>query len=280
MGSLDVHRRSLLSRVVGVVVVVIAMAPAGDSVALDRDLAEASDFRVRVQAALRLGRQGASARADLEAGLRDVHPAVRVACAVALGNLGDAVSVPAIEQAIRTESMASARTAMQDVVARLRSPRTGDASASVESAKYVVQLGAMRNNTGVRTNDFDGVMKQAARSKARSIKGALVVDGTDSAILQRATEKKIPVLLVDGALSRLTQTTGRDGGVIVTARVDLSVRRVPQQTLKGTVSGNASATDDSRASQKAITELQNRAVGGAVESAVSSVASEIAVLAK
>jgi hypothetical protein len=269
-----------VSRVLGVVVVILAMAPAGDSVALDRDLAEASDFRVRVQAALRLGRAGPSARADLERGLRDAHPAVRVACAVALGSLGDPASVPAVEQAIRTETMASAKTAMQDVVAKLKASRAGDAPASVDSAKYIVQLGAMRNNTGVRTNDLDGVMKQAARSKARSIKGALVVEGSDAAVLQKATEKKIPVLLVDGSLTRLTQTTGRDGGVIVTAQVDLSVRRVPQQVLKGMISGSAAASDDSRASQKAITELQNRAVGGAVESAVSSVGSEIAALAK
>ena len=46
------------------------------------------------------------------------------------------------------------------------------------------------------------------------------------------------------------------------------------------VSGNASASDDARGTNKGITELQNRAVNGAVESAMSSVGSEIAALAK
>jgi hypothetical protein len=88
------------------------------------------------------------------------------------------------------------------------------------------------------------------------------------------------VLLVDGSLTRLSQSTGRDGGLTVSAQVDLSIRRVPQQTLKGMVSGNASASDDARNNNRGLSELQNRAVNGAVESAMSSVGSEIAALAK
>jgi HEAT repeats len=276
-----VQLRSLPSRLLGAALVIFAMtATATDSVALDRELTEAADFRLRVQAALRLAKiGGATSRADLEKGLRDAHPAVRVACAVGLGSIGDASSVPAVEAAMRSETMASAKTAMQGVVDKLRSAPKADGT--VENAKYVVQLGSMRNNSGVRPgSDLDGVMQQAARSKARSIKDAFVVDGADAASLKRATDRRIPVLLLDASLTKLTQSTGKDGGVIVTARVDLSIRRVPQQTLKGTVSGNASASDDARASQKAITELQNRAVHSAVQSAVSSVGSEIATLAK
>ena len=274
------QRRSLLSRVLGALVIVLATTAAGDSIA--SDLTDAADFRVRVQAALRIGKQGgASARAELERGLRDSHPAVRASCAVALGNMGDAASIPSIEAAMRGESSPAVKTAMKESVDKLRAAgKPLDAAAGgVESAKYVVQLGAMRNNTGVRVGDLDGVMQQAARNKAKSIKGAVVVDASDASTLRRASERRIPVLLLDGTLTRLAQTTGRDGGVIVTAQVDLSVRKVPQQTLKGTVSGNASASDDARASGKAILELQNRAVGGAVESAVSSVGSEIAALA-
>jgi hypothetical protein len=278
-----VQRRSLLARVVGATAVILAMtALASDSIA--GDLTDAADFRVRVQAALRLGRQGgAGARAELERGLRDSHPAVRASCAVALGTIGDASAIPAITQAIRSESSPAVKTAMEESVAKLRAAGRsgGDPTSGVENAKYVVQLGTMRNNTGVRVGDLDGVMQQAARSKAKSIKGAVVVEGSsDASVLKRANERRIPVLLLDGNLTRLTQTRGRDGGVIVTAQVDLSVRRVPQQTLKGTVSGNASASDDARVTQKAILELQNRAIGGAMESAVSSVGSVIAALAK
>ncbi len=266
-----------------------ALTTSGHSTAGDRDLAEASDFRVRVQAALRLGRTGGTAsRVDLEGGLRDAHPAVRVACAVALGNVGDATAVSSLEKAMRGETFASVKSAMKDSIDKLHAgvaPPSGgggggsDASGGVERAKYVVQLGTMRNQTGQRS-DIDTMMRSTARAKAGSIKGALVLDNPDAAILRRATERKIPVLLVDANLTRLSQSTAKDGGVVISAQVDLSIRRVPQQTLKGMVSGNASASDDARANTNGIAELQNRAVNGAVESAMSSVGSGIAALAK
>lgn len=272
--------RSIVSRVLGVALVVLAMTTTtSDSIADDHELTEATDFRVRVQAALRLGRQGGtSAKKDLEVGLRDSHPAVRVACAVALGNMGDAGSVGPLEAAIRNESVASVKTAMQESVAKLKGKSSaGAAPIAIENAKYVVQLGSIRNGAAKDRTDLDGMMKQIAKAKAASIKNAMIVETSDTSMVQKATERKIPVLLVDGTLTRLTQSTSRDGGVIVTAQVDLSIRRVPQQTLKGTVSGNASASADARA---ALQDLQNRAVNGAVESAMSSVGSEIAALAK
>lgn len=274
----------------GTLLVCAALATSGHSTARDRELSESADFRVRVQAALRLGRVGgATSRIDLEGGLRDSHPAVRVACAVALGAIGDTDAVPALQQAMKTESFPSAKSSLKDTIDKLRAvamtPGTpsaaADPSAGVEKAKYVVQLGAMRNNTGQRA-DLDSLMRSAARAKATSIKGAVIIESPDAAVLRRASERKIPVLLVDGDLTRLSQSTAKDGGVIVvSAQVDLSIRRVPQQTLKGMVSGKASASEDARATNhNRVAELQNRAVNRAVESAMSSVGSEIAVLAK
>lgn len=278
-------------------IVLAAITASGHSTAGDRELTESADFRVRVHAALRLGHSGgAAARADLEAGLRDAHPAVRVACAVALGQMGDAAAVPALAQAMKSESFPSAKTSMKEAHDKLRAgggsgggggggasgaagAAGSAASPGVEKAQYVVQLGTMRNNTGQRA-DLDNMMRSAARAKAGSIKNAMILDNPDAAILRRAGERKIPVLVVDGNLSRLSQTTGKDGGLIVSAQVDLSIIRVPGQTLKGTVSGKASASDDARNTNKGITELQNRAVNGAIESAMSSVSSEIAALAR
>ena len=273
----------------GMLLVLACVTTSAHSVrAGDRELTESSDFRVRVQAALRLGRSGGtSARSDLETGLRDAHPAVRVACAVALVSVGDVAAVPALQQAMRGESNVGVKSSMKDSIDKLRAGggSGGGAAAAaaaqpgVEQAKYVVQLGAMRNNTGQRA-DLDTMMRSAARAKAGTIKNAMVLDTPDAAVLRRAGERKIPVLLVDGNLTRLSQTTGKDGGLVVSAQVDLSIRRVPQQTLKGMVSGNASASDVASNQNKGITELQNRAVNGAIESAMSSVGSEIAALAK
>ena len=279
--------RVQLRHVAASMIVLAAVTASGHSTAGDRELADSADFRVRVHAALRLGRTGgAAARADLEAGLRDAHPAVRVACAVALGQMGDVAAVPALAQAMKSESFPSAKSSMKDAHDKLRAGGGGATAAvaaagnpGVEKAQYVVQLGTMRNNTGQRA-DLDNMMRSAARAKAGSIKNAMILDNPDAAVLRRAGERKIPVLVVDGNLSRLSQTTGKDGGLIVSAQVDLSIIRVPGQTLKGTVSGKASASDDARNTNKGITELQNRAVNGAIESAMSSVGSEIAALAR
>ena len=66
----------------------------------------------------------------------------------------------------------------------------------------------------------------------------------------------------------------------MSAQFSLSIRKVPQQTLRATISGNASASDDARAAGRGLAELQNRAVNGAVESAISSVGAEIATLTR
>jgi HEAT repeats len=278
--------RAFVLRVVRAALVVLALSSVGTShvaVAQDRELAESPDFRVRVQAALRLAHQGgAQATRELEVGLRDAHPAVRVACAVALGNLGDRASIAPLEAASKSETFATVKTAMKEAVDKLRgrSVAATGAATGVENAKWVVQVGAMHNNSGVKSGDLDAVMKQAATSKAKSIRGAFFVDSSDESVLKRAADRKIPVLLVDGNLTRLTSTTGHDGGTIVTAQVDLSIRKIPQQVLKGTVSANASASDDAHTSSNGIAQLQARAVGGAVESAMGSVSSEIASFAK
>lgn len=276
---------SVLWRVLGAMLVVATLSFAGHSAAYDRELNDAPDFRVRVQAALRLGRAGPSSRADLERGLRDAHPAVRVACAAALGSVGDPAAIPALERAIRGETYGTVKTAMKDTVEKLRAAanvRSASAGGSVSlaGARYVVQLGAMRNVSGVRAEGLDGIMRSAARAKAGTIKGALVVDGSDPALIKRAADKRIPVLQVDGNLTKLTQIAGTDGATVISAKVDMSIRKLPGQTLTGTVSGSASASNGARASVQGLRELQNRVVGGAVESAMGSMGSELASFAK
>lgn len=270
-----------VSRALGALLVAGLLSVSTSSVAHDKELFEASDFRVRVQAVLRLGRAGTTeARTDLERGLRDSHPAVRVACAVALGDAGNRASIPALERAMKAETFASVKSSMKASIDKLRANhREGEGTSSLARAKYVVQLGKMNNASGVRVDDLASVMKQVARSKADAIQGAVVVDSDDAAVLKRASEKRIPVLLVDGNLTRLTQSKARNGGVVVSAQVDMSVRKVPQHVLQGMVSGNASATEEVTRGA-ALSELQNRAVGGAIESAMSSIGSEIKAFAK
>lgn len=280
------NARSVLRRVVRAsIVVAFVTTLTNHSIAQDRELAESPDFRVRVQAALRLGRNGAAARVDLENGLRDAHPAVRIACAAGLGNIGDPASIPALERAAKSETSPTVKTSMNDTIAKIKSVANVKSASpvtptSLANARYVVQLGTMKNVSGMRGEDLDGIMRQAARAKAGTIKGAVIIDGSDPSVIKSATEKRIPVLQVDGNLTKLTSTVGTDGATIVSAKVDMAIRKVPGQTLKGTVSGSAAGSGGSHASESGITDLQNRVVGGAVESAVGSVGNELASLSK
>ncbi len=186
---------------------------------------------------------------------------------------------------MKAESYATVKTAMKETIDKLRGSAAVKSSSpstptSLAGARYVVQLGAMKNVSGVRADDLDGVMRQAARAKAGTIKGAVIVDGSDPSVIKTATEKRIPVLQVDGNLTKLTQFTGTDGSMVISAKVDMSIRKLPGQTLKGTVSGNASGSNGARVSSQGILDLQNRVVGGAVESAMGSMGAELASLSK
>jgi HEAT repeat protein len=98
-------------------------APAQDVAEARHDITEADDFRLRVSAALLLGKSHAEgARPLLEQALSDAHPAVRTAAAAALAAYGDPAAVPALER------------------------HASDASASVR-AQIQTSLGTLRKNT-------------------------------------------------------------------------------------------------------------------------------------
>src|ERR1700722_14639558 len=87
-----------------VVVIVVAVrpreAPAQDINAARHDVIDADDFRLRVSAALTLGKTHAEgARPLLEQALSDAPPAVRTAAAAALAVYGDPLAIPALARA-------------------------------------------------------------------------------------------------------------------------------------------------------------------------------------
>lgn len=240
-----------------------------------QELFDASDFRLRVSAALVLGRtKPAGARADLEKALGDAHPAVRIAAAGALVSLGDAAAAPALDRAAAKEGALSVKTRFQECAAQLRrgpsAGAPGAAPPSLDGKRFVLELGTMRNNTPIRGDQMNQVLRDSARSHAGRIRGAFVLDAHDAQLISRAGEKKIPVLLIDGQLSRLSQTQRPDGTVTLSAQVEFSLRRIPEQVLRGTLSGGASAQDSVRVlgNQARLNELQKQVIEGAVESAM------------
>jgi hypothetical protein len=243
-----------------------AAPPQQGVTAAQQDIAGADDFRVRVGAALVLGKaRPPGARALLERALGDAHPAVRTAAAAALAALGDPAAVPALERRAAGEGSPSAKAQMTASVEALKRAAQGP----WPGARYVVQLGVMKNRTSVRGEQATDVLRTATAARARFIPGAVVTDGRDPALLAQASARHVPILQLDGSLQRLAQVQ-RNTQVTFDAQVEYSVRRIPEQMLRGTLSGAATSVGSVTAlgDPSLVAQLQNQAIDGAVESAL------------
>jgi HEAT repeat protein len=97
--------RRLLGAIVFATIVGGTGARAEDASSVKTDLLMSPDFRVRVGAALYLGKaKPQDARFVLERALDDAHPAVRAAAAAALAQVGDDGAVPALQRHLGSES--------------------------------------------------------------------------------------------------------------------------------------------------------------------------------
>lgn len=244
-----------------------------------RYLARSPDFRVRVSAAGTIGRTRPSgAREALEIALGDKHPAVRVAAANALAELGDPLAVAALARRVGSETSPSVRAQMDSAIQQLQRGVTADqgGAPSAPSAggrrglgpnvHYVVRLGPMRNSTGIRGDEMRSVLQGATRSRARALKGAAVVADGDSALLAQASGRRLPVITLEGLLTQLAESRVT-GGFQVQAHVEFLVRR--EQVLKGTLTGGATTYGTSPTlSDLGRRQLQDDAVDGAVQSAL------------
>src|SRR5262245_42210823 len=87
---------------------------AQDAGSVKTDLLTSPDFRVRVCAALYLGKaKPPDARFVLERALDDPHPAVRAAAAAALVQVGDDGAVASLQKHLATESSAAVKAQLK-----------------------------------------------------------------------------------------------------------------------------------------------------------------------
>jgi hypothetical protein len=248
------------------------LAHADDASGAARELAESNDFRVRVSAALLLGRtRPPGAREALERALSDPHPAVRIAVVTALGALGDRDSLPALDRRLRVEPSPGVLAQLRATVDALRrgpatAPDDDDPPQDLSpDTRYVIKLGTMRNVVGARGDELRRVLRDATRTRAKSLRDAVVVEN-DSPLLAQAVRRHVPVVTLDGNLTQLLES--RVGNSVqVQAHVEFTVRR--DQTLRGTLSGGAttagsgpSLSDDGRR------HLEDEAIDAAVQSAL------------
>ncbi|MCC6214906.1 MAG: HEAT repeat domain-containing protein [Polyangiaceae bacterium] len=257
-------RRLLRILALALAVLFAGSASAGSTVPeLIERLARGEDFRVRVQAALDLGKSRApEAREPLERALDDGNAAVRASAAAALKVLGDRRALPALERH-RDDESAPVRAAVKRAIAHLEAQQPSGAGkprvlvkmgkVTTKEPKLGVELGAVESTSRERLGAIPGV-------------GMLSDDADPKAESKKA---KVPAVLVTGRLKRLTETKS-GSEVEFAAAVEFMVHRLPEQSIAGTVSGSARTTasvaetrDKARAA-----ELRRTVLFAAVESAL------------
>jgi len=240
-----------------VIAIATPLFAAQDVATLRKELATASDFRVRVAAALALGKKkDVGSIAVISKALGDESAAVRAAAASALGAIGDKSALPALEKARGAEKEASVRGAIDRAITNLRG-----------KTKFVVALGKLENKSG--NSKVSTHFQTIAKAELAKIPGVQVAS-SDAEAVEKAKSMKLPTIALDGRLVQLQkEKAGNDVGF--NARVEFVVRKLPEQSLKASVKGNAKALLDARAvkGDKELNQLQTEAVTAAVQSALS-----------
>jgi hypothetical protein len=145
-------------------------------------LRNASDFRVRVQAALALGATTeAAAVKPLCEGLEDSNTAVRTAAAAALGKLGHKTGLPCLKAKLPNESNASVTAQLKRSIAQLEGARAAPSAKPPDSSsKHYVAVGATKTKAGRTVEDTDGLVQETARSALISATGFAVAPAGES----------------------------------------------------------------------------------------------------
>ncbi len=222
------------------------------------DQLQRQDFRVRVQAALELGKaMDTRALSPLVVALKDENASVRAAAAAALESLGDPKAIAALKAHQQDVSVA-VRTQIKSSLAEL------EAQVLKAKPKVLVKIGIMKNGSGVKSKRIESELASASRKRLGELPGVgVLVEGDDGA------GRKTPVVMVTGSIEQLK--AAREGRTVVyTARVEYVLHTMPDQSIAAKVSGSASAQasvqearDDTRSA-----ELRKEVLEAAIASAL------------
>jgi hypothetical protein len=223
-------------------------------------LENSDDFRVRVTAALELGRlQDPNAIDSLVGALDDPNASVRAAAAAALEQIGDASAVPALKQK-RLDRSDAVRRAVKSAIITLEQPPDS------RPTKVLVQIGAMKNRTNVKSSAIEAELDHESRKKLDELPGIEVLTGDSR---QDSKKQKLPVVLVSGQIQKLRAV--REGeDIVYSASVEYIVHTMPEQSIAAKVSGNATAslTQDEAKDQQRASELRRQVLAAAIASAL------------
>ncbi|HEX2880990.1 MAG TPA: HEAT repeat domain-containing protein [Polyangiaceae bacterium] len=252
----------------------VALAGESDSsvTTLARKLEQGPDFRIRVQAALELGKTTSrrdEARAALEVGLEDANAAVRAACAAALRVLGDPSALPALRRAQEDESSA-VKAQITGTIAALEQKANGDSGSSAGRGRgqVLVQVGQVRNGTKREVGGLVQEFKTHSKERLQSLPGVELLHEQEDADAT-AKRRKQPVVMLTGHLRQLDERE-RGGEMEYAAEVEFIIHRMPGRSIQGKVSGSARVrsglAEVKSAKQQA--ELRRNVIEAAIDSAM------------
>ncbi|MEI9948214.1 MAG: HEAT repeat domain-containing protein [Pseudomonadota bacterium] len=258
-------RRALLSLALLLTVSSAVATPGLDE--LVEQLKSASDFRVRVSAALQLGKSlTGDAALPLEAALNDSNASVRAAAAAALKNLGDQAAVAALK-AHRSDKSEAVRAQVAAAIKSLEEERiTGP------KPKVLIKIGMMKNGSGVKSKRIENELADSSRRKLAELPGVrvLAADGSGSATsIGTGKQSTVPMVMVTGNVSELK--AWREGrSITYSASVEYVLHTMPEQAIAAKVSGRASATATDQDAQDAsvLADLRRSVLEAAIASAV------------
>lgn len=254
---MSLPRRSALASLLLLVAVPALAKPGLEE--LVSELRDGKDFRVRVQAALQLGKSmDPAALSPLLAALDDENASVRAAAVAALETLGDLRALGPLKEH-RLDRSEAVRKQIKASLSELES-RASEAP----KPKVLVKLGIMKNGTSVKSKRIESDLAQASRQKLNQLPGVKVLgEGEDGA------GRKTPVVMVTGSVERLEAS--REGSAIVyTAKVEYVLHTMPEQSIAAKVSGSASAqaSEQEVADQARSAQLRKEVLEAAIESAL------------
>ena len=220
--------------------------------------AEGGEAKSRVAAATLLGKLRTPAgRGALERSLGDSDAKVRGAIVASLKAFGDPVSLPPLRSASERETDAALKTSIAAAmkVLEARKPKT----------KFLIALGPVHDRAGAG-DAAQAVVRQKVLDRLVDVPGVeIVADGDEAATVAAAKGRRLPALALDPTLARLTRTDGRAG---YSARVEVGIRKLPDQVIAAFLGGGGEALGGMTTTDAVLAGLSADAIGAAVESAL------------
>ena len=190
---------------------------------LSRALLEDSSYKVRVQAALVLGRlkdpRGAPA---LSRALKDDNETVRGVAALSLGQLGDRQAVPLLEDAARDRSVF-----VRDQATRALS-LLGAAAPARAGAHFFLAIGFQG---GGKSSEQYALVRQALTSELAKLPSVTLSVGAGAPSAKALAERKLQGYFVDGSIARLTAAIA-GGGAQIECDLKAFVATYPERSIK------------------------------------------------